>query len=322
MEITPDSRILFVLPGGPLGDLSVSATIVNTWIVMAILVIGGRIATLGIGPATPTSHWRLAVELLIEMIRNQIRAIGGGDPSRYLPFVGTLFLFTLVSNVLGVVPGFISPTGSLSTAVALLSTAVALALCVLVAVPMYGIAETGLFNYLRRYIRPTPLMAPFNVIGEISRTIALAVRLYGNVMSGMVVAAILLSVAPFFFPVLLQLLGLLTGVIQAYIFAVLAMVYIVSASGVIAAVSIVTAGLTIALGSIGPALGEARAAAQALQAIAQQPDEANTITRTLFVSLAMIESTAIYCFVVAMILLFANPFWDWAIEAASRTTGN
>ena len=91
---------------------------------------------------------------------------------------------------------------------------------------------------------------------------------------------------------------------------------------VIAAVSIVTAGLTIALGSIGPALGEARAAAQALQAIAQQPDEANTITRTLFVSLAMIESTAIYCFVVAMILLFANPFWDLAIEAASRTTGS
>ena len=91
---------------------------------------------------------------------------------------------------------------------------------------------------------------------------------------------------------------------------------------VIAAVSIVTAGLTVALGSIGPALGEARAAAQALQAIAQQPDEANTITRTLFVSLAMIESTAIYCFVVAMILLFANPFWDCAIEAASRTTGS
>lgn len=91
---------------------------------------------------------------------------------------------------------------------------------------------------------------------------------------------------------------------------------------VIAAVSIVTAGLTIAIGSIGPALGEARAAAQALQAIAQQPDEANTITRTLFVSLAMIESTAIYCFVVAMILLFANPFWNWAIATATRTTGN
>jgi F-type H+-transporting ATPase subunit c len=83
--------------------------------------------------------------------------------------------------------------------------------------------------------------------------------------------------------------------------------------GLIGAVSIITAGLTISIGSIGPALGEARAASQALSAIAQQPDEANTITRTLFVSLAMIESTAIYCFVVAMILIFANPFWDWIV---------
>ena len=90
---------------------------------------------------------------------------------------------------------------------------------------------------------------------------------------------------------------------------------------VIAAVSIVTAGLTIAIGSIGPALGEARTAAQALQAIAQQPDESNTITRTLFVSLAMIELTAIYCFVVAMILLFANPFWTWATAAATKAVG-
>lgn len=90
--------------------------------------------------------------------------------------------------------------------------------------------------------------------------------------------------------------------------------------GLIGAVSIITAGLTIAIGSIGPALGEGRAAAQALQAIAQQPDETNTITRTLFVSLAMIESTAIYCFVVTMILLFANPFWN-AVTATQAATG-
>ena len=89
------------------------------------------------------------------------------------------------------------------------------------------------------------------------------------------------------------------------------------ASTLIAAVSIFTAGLTIAIGAIGPALGEARAAAQALQAIAQQPDEANTITRTLFVSLAMIESTAIYCFVVSMILIFANPFWNHFLNQAA-----
>lgn len=85
---------------------------------------------------------------------------------------------------------------------------------------------------------------------------------------------------------------------------------------IIGMVSVITAGLTIAIGSIGPALGEARAVARALSAIAQQPDEAGTITRTLFVGLAMIESTAIYCFVVAMILIFANPFWDYVTTAA------
>ncbi|GAA6199286.1 F0F1 ATP synthase subunit A [Aquicoccus sp. SU-CL01552] len=228
MQISPDSQIVFTLPLGPLGDWGVSATIVNTWVVMAVLVIGGRIATWGLLAAAatpePTSRWRLGVETVIGMIRDQIREIGGGDPGRYLPFIGTLFLFTLLSNLMGVIPGFMSPTGSLSTTVAL-------ALCVLLAVPIYGIAEDGLLGYLRHYFEPTPLMAPFNVIGELSRTIALAVRLYGNVMSGTVVVAVLLAVVPFFFPVLLQLLGLLTGVVQAYIIAVLAMVYIASASG-------------------------------------------------------------------------------------------
>ena len=91
--------------------------------------------------------------------------------------------------------------------------------------------------------------------------------------------------------------------------------------GLIAAVSILTAGLTVAFGAIGPAFGEARAAAQALASIAQQPDASGAISRTLFVSLAMIESTAIYCFVVAMILIFANPFWAAAV-AAAKTAGS
>ena len=87
---------------------------------------------------------------------------------------------------------------------------------------------------------------------------------------------------------------------------------------IVAMVSIVTSGLTIALGSVGPAIGEARALAQALESIARQPDEANRITRTLFVGLAMVESTAIYCFVVAMILIFANPFWEFALKQAGH----
>jgi F-type H+-transporting ATPase subunit a len=175
------------------------------------------------GPGTPTSGWRLAVEILIETMRAQIRDVRGGDPARFLPFIGTLFLFIAAANLFGLVPGLDSPAGSLSTTVAL-------AICVLIAVPIYAVQEKGVLGYLRNYVRPTPMMLPFNVIGELSRTIALAVRLYGNVMSGTVVVAILLAVAPFFFPVLLQLLGLLTGMVQAYIFAVLAMVYIASAS--------------------------------------------------------------------------------------------
>ena len=121
-------------------------------------------------------------------------------------------------------PGYQPPTGSLSTTAAL-------AICVLIAVPLFSIGAARDRGYLRSYIRPTPLMLPFNIIGELSRTLALAVRLYGNVMSGTVIVGILISVAPFFFPVdLMQLLGLLTGLIQAYIFAILAMVYIASAS--------------------------------------------------------------------------------------------
>lgn len=128
-----------------------------------------------------------------------------------------------MANLLNIVPRYIAPTGSLSTTTAL-------AICVFVAVPLYGIVYEGPKTYLKHYIRPTWLMLPFNVIGEISRTIALAVRLYGNIMSGTVIVAILLSLTPYFFPVVMELLGLLTGMIQAYIFAILAMVYIASAT--------------------------------------------------------------------------------------------
>lgn len=122
-----------------------------------------------------------------------------------------------------IIPGYRPPTGSLSTTAAL-------AICVLIAVPLFAILQRGLGGYLKTYIEPNIIMLPFNIISEVSRTLALAVRLYGNVMSGTIIAGILISVAPFFFPVLLQLLGLLTGMIQAYIFAVLAMVYIAAAT--------------------------------------------------------------------------------------------
>jgi len=218
MEISPDQIVLWRL-----GPLELNATLAFTWLVMALLALGSHLITRRLATGEALSPWQNLLEVIVVGMRDQIRDVTHTEPGRYLPFVGTLFLFIATSNILAVVPGFAPPTGSLSTTTAL-------ALCVLVAVPLYAIAERGVVGYLRRYVQPTPFMLPFNVIGELSRTVALAIRLYGNIMSGTVIVAILISVAPFFFPILMQLLGLLTGLIQAYIFAVLAMVYIASAA--------------------------------------------------------------------------------------------
>ena len=220
MTISPDQIILL-----DFGVWALNATIAVTWGIMAALTLGAWLVTRRISDATEISRWQNLLEALVSGLRDQIAAVSRQRPGRYLPFVGTLFIFILASNLLHLVPGLMPPTGSLSTTVAL-------ALCVFVAVPVFGIAHEGLTGYLREYMRPTPLMLPFNLISELSRTVALAVRLYGNIMSGTVIAGILLSLAPFVFPVLMQLLGLVTGVIQAYIFAILAMVYIASASSV------------------------------------------------------------------------------------------
>lgn len=225
MEFNPDQVILWQLPIADWGELKINATMLFTWLVMAILVIGSRIVTLRLSSGMELSRWQNVLEVIVDGMRRQIRDVSQQEPGKYLPFIGTLFLFIAVSNLLMIVPGYRPPTASLSTTTAL-------AICVLLAVPLFGIAEHGAAAYFRKYLQPTALMLPFNIMGEISRTIALAIRLYGNIMSGTVIVAVLISVAPFFFPILVQLLGLLTGLIQAYIFAVLAMVYIASATRV------------------------------------------------------------------------------------------
>jgi F-type H+-transporting ATPase subunit a len=217
MTISPDEIVY-----AQWGPFAINATLAFTWLVMAILVIGSWAITRRLSSGPDMSRWQNFLEVVVSGIRDQIRGVSGRDPARVIPFVGTLFLFIATSNLLAVVPGFRPPTGSLSTTTAL-------ALCVLVAVPIYGIAERGFGGYLKNYVRPTVFMLPFNIIGEASRTLALAVRLYGNIMSGTVIAAILLALAPLVFPVVMEVLGLLTGLIQAYIFAMLAMVYIASA---------------------------------------------------------------------------------------------
>jgi F-type H+-transporting ATPase subunit a len=216
-QLTPDQTVLWGA-----GFVRLTATVVWTWAVMALMILGGWSITRRLSAGANPSRWQTALEAIVSYLRREISEITGGqDPSRYVPFVGTLFSFIAVSNALTIVPGYVPPTASLSTTAAL-------ALTVLVAVPAYGIAESGVGPYLRQYLQPNPLMLPFNVIGELSRTLALAVRLFGNVMSGVKIVAILIAIVPFFFPLVLSALALLTGLIQAYIFAVLAMVYIAS----------------------------------------------------------------------------------------------
>ncbi len=218
MTISPDDLVLWQC-----GTFRLNATLAFTWLVMALMTVSAWLVTRRLSAEASPSRWQNLLEVVVSGMREQIRQVSHQEPGRFLPFVGTLFLFIAVSNLLNVVPGYMAPTGSLSTTTAL-------ALCVFVAVPLYGIVDEGPLRYLGHYVRPTWLMLPFNIIGEISRIVALAVRLYGNIMSGTVIAAILLSLTPYFFPVVMQLLGLLTGMIQAYIFAILAMVYIASAA--------------------------------------------------------------------------------------------
>ncbi len=217
MQFNPDQIVWWQY-----GPFKLTATLAFTWVVMALLVLGSWLATRRLEPTVRPGRWQNFLEALVEVIRRQIREVTHQDPDQYLWFVGTLFLFIALANLLAPVPGYLPPTASLSTTTAL-------ALCVFIAVPWFGIREVGLKPYLRQYLQPHPLMLPFNVIGEFSRTLALAVRLYGNLMSGAVIGAVLITLVPFFFPVVMQLLGLLTGFIQAYIFAILALVYIASA---------------------------------------------------------------------------------------------
>ena len=220
MRITPDQIVFWQWDW-----VTLDATIVVTWIIMALMVLCSWLVTRRLSSGMEISRFQNLLEVIVMESRSQIRDVTQQDPGPYLPFIGTLFLFIAVSNILTIVPGYEAPTGSLSTTAGL-------AICVFLAVPLYGIRNRGVLGYFKQYLHPTVFMLPFNILGELSRTLALAVRLFGNVMSATMIAAILLAVVPFIFPIIMQLLGLLTGLIQAYIFAILATVYIAAAARV------------------------------------------------------------------------------------------
>lgn len=220
MRLSPDEIIFWQN-----GVVKLNATIVFTWVLMGVLALGAKLITRQLSTELTRSRWQNLLEMVVIGIEQQIADVGLYEPRKYLGFLGTLFLFVAMAALFTVFPGYEPPTASLSTTVAL-------ALCVLVAVPLFGMADQGLVGYLKSYVEPTVVMLPFNLISEVSRTLALAVRLFGNMMSGAMIIAILLTITPFIFPILMTLLGLLTGMVQAYIFSILAAVYIAAATRV------------------------------------------------------------------------------------------
>ncbi len=220
MHLSPDAILYWQY-----GFFKFNATIVFTWGLMLVLAVGSRLITRKLSTDLKRSRWQNLLEIVVTGIEQQIAEVGLQQPQKYLGFLGTLFLFVAAASLCTIIPGYEPPTGSLSTTIAL-------ALCVFVAVPYFGIEEQGVGNYLRSYMEPTFIMLPFNIISELSRTLALAVRLFGNMMSGAMIVAILLTITPFIFPIIMTVLGLLTGMVQAYIFSILAAVYIAAATRV------------------------------------------------------------------------------------------
>jgi len=206
------STILFHL--GPVG---ITRPVVTTWAIMAVLTLISWFVTgrLRLHP----DRRQIVLELLVTGIMAQIDEVIRKSPRPFLPLLGTLFIFLVAANLSGVLPGVEAPTGKLETPAAL-------ALIVFVAVHYFGVRARGLFGYLASFAKPKLIMLPLNIVSEITRTFSLMVRLFGNVMSGEFVIALVVALAGLFVPVPLMALEILVGLVQAYIFTILATVFI------------------------------------------------------------------------------------------------
>lgn len=208
-----------------IGPVPVTLPVVTTWGLMAVMVAASALLTRRLSPAGDGRR-QTVLELIVLTIAGQVSDAMQTDGRRYLPLLGTLFLYLAVANLSGLLPGVHPPTASLETAAAL-------ALVVFAATQFYGVRGRGVRGYLAGFAHPTVLMLPLNLLGEVTRAFSLMVRLFGNVMSGEFVIGIVLALAGLFVPVPLMLLETLTGLVQAYIFTILAAVFIAGAAGTV-----------------------------------------------------------------------------------------
>jgi F-type H+-transporting ATPase subunit a len=202
------------------GPVEVTATVAYSLAVSLLLVLLALAVRLGLGPRP--SRLQVVAEAVVEHLEGLMRELFGRDPTPYTAFVVTLTLFIGASNLIGLAPALRAPTADFSTDAAL-------AAVVFLAVPYYGIRTQGLRGYLRHYLEPTPILMPLEVLTELTRTVALAVRLFGNIVSEELILAVLLAIAGLLVPVPIMMLAVLTGVVQAYIFSVLTVLYLAAA---------------------------------------------------------------------------------------------
>jgi F-type H+-transporting ATPase subunit a len=208
------------LPVFHLGPFPITGTVVTTWGIMGALFLIALASTrrLSLEPGP----WQVVLEGIVSAIDEAIRAVLADDAPLVFPFVATLWIFIAVANLVGLVPGLAAPTGDFSLTAAL-------AVLVFLSVHWYGLRTQGLRAYLRHYLRPNPILLPFHLVSEISRTLALAVRLFGNIMSLGLAALLVLMVAGLLVPVPLLMLHVVEALVQAYIFGMLALIYIAGA---------------------------------------------------------------------------------------------
>ena len=214
------SSNLFVSGVFQIGPLTITSTVVVTWGIMLALWLACMVATRRL--SSEPSSLQVVLEGVVSAIEDAIRLVLPEQTGKVLPFIASLWIFVVAANLVSLIPGVRSPTGDLSITVAL-------AILVFLAVHWYGIRENGLINYLRHYMSPNPILLPFHLISEISRTVALAVRLFGNIFSLQMASLLMLLVAGFLVPVPVLMLHIVEALVQAYIFGMLALIYIAGA---------------------------------------------------------------------------------------------
>jgi F-type H+-transporting ATPase subunit a len=205
-----------------IGPVALTETVVTTWLLMAALAIACGLATrrMSIVPGS----LQTVIETLVDAIEQQIRSVVNRDPSEFMPLLGTLFIFLIVANLAGVLPGVHAPTASIETPAAL--TAI-----IFFSVHVFGVRLQGMTGYLKSYLKPNTLLLPLNILSEFTRSFSLMMRLFGNIMSDELVIAIVVALAGLLVPIPFMAFEILVGLVQAYIFSVLAAVYIGGAVG-------------------------------------------------------------------------------------------